>query len=100
MAKTRNNGLNGFELLRDFEIKCLKCNSIISKGVISVSSRFCECEGKYFYKQITEILKQAEREYPIKNDWASHNGIIDFNEDNRRAFIKGSLYILAKTKKP
>jgi len=33
--------------------------------------------------------EEADKVYPVKNDWACHNGTVDFNEDKRKAYIAG-----------
>ena len=38
---------------------------------------------------LQEARKEAEKVYPFKSDWSSHNNTIDFNQDRRLAYVQG-----------
>ena len=38
---------------------------------------------------LQEARIEAEKVYPFKSDWSSHNNTIDFNQDRRLAYVQG-----------
>jgi len=38
---------------------------------------------------LQEARIEAEKFYPFKSDWSSHNDTIDFNQDRRLAYVQG-----------
>ena len=38
---------------------------------------------------LQEASLEAEKVYPFKSDWSSHNNTIDFNQDRRLAYVQG-----------
>lgn len=55
-------GLNDFELIGNFKVKCKTCGKVLPTGLISVSSHWVECTGKEFTKA---LIKERGKGSPL-----------------------------------